>query len=211
MTKLFGRLWILLVPALLAAGPARADWYVGADVGATDATSESGFDVLPGSETDDSGFAWSVFGGYGFGPSLALELGYVDLGDDYEARNIFGNGETTKWSAEAVQVALIGRLKVHDRVQLFGRLGVTYWDVELSYREPGFHSSDCDTDVDAVVGGGFEWELGSAFGLRFEWRQLQNLGDEVKTGLPPATGSRLKLNGRDVSVLGVGVTYTFGR
>lgn len=200
---------LVLVSALLAAGTARADWYAGADVGATDGTSETGFDLLPVSETDDSGFAWSVFGAYGFGPSLALEFGYADLGDDYEARNIFGNGETTKWSATSYHVTLIGRVKVHERAHLFGRLGVAYWDVELSYAEPGFDSSACDTDADALLGAGFEWGIGRSLGLRFEWKQFQNLGDEVKTDLP-AAGDRLKLNGRDVSEVGVGLRYRFG-
>ena len=189
---------------------ASAQWYAGAKVATATMDLKVGFDTLPATETDDSAdVTWGVFGGYSLSPGLALEAGYDDLGSDYDLRNTLGRSEKIVVDARAVSLTLLGRVKVHERVQMLGRLGIAYWNAELSYTEPGFGSSGSDGDVDPVVGLGFEWSVTDAVGIRFEWQLFQNIGDEVKTNLPPATGARLQLNGSDVSLLAISTLYRF--
>jgi OOP family OmpA-OmpF porin len=200
----------MLMLVLLSSSLAQAEWYAGAKVGTSNMDLDAGFDFPPNTETDDSAdLTWNLFGGYNFTPKFGLEFGYGDLGDEYDLFNSFGRDEKITLDASILYVTLIGRIKVHDRVDLFSRLGVAYWDAGLDYVESGFSSSDSDADVDPVIGLGFEWHINKVIDFRFEWEQFQNVGDEVKTALPSTTGVRLELNGHDISVLGIGVTYRF--
>lgn len=201
---------VVLCLWLMAPGAALAGWYAGAGAGNTDSAQNFAFDFPPSSESDDSGLGWGVFGGYDFGPTFALEINYGDLGDDYEMINILGDDERIRMDVAEIDATVIGRIKVHDRTRFFGRLGLAFWDAELAYSEPGFSSSDSDTDFDAVLGLGFEWQVADILGIRFEWKQYQNVGDEVKTDLPSATGGRLQINGTDISILGVAAAFRIG-
>ena len=194
--------------AILTTNVAYAQWYIGGALAQAESDQGVGFDILPNSETDDStDIAWKLFAGYDFSSTFAVEFGYSDLGDEYTTFNIFGNNERTRMEVGAIHATLVGRAKVHNQVDVFGRLGLAYWNVDLDYTEPGFSSSGSDNDLDLVVGLGFAWHLNEVVGVRFEWEQFQNVGDEVKTDLP--SGNRLQLRGQDINVLAIGVTYSF--
>jgi len=85
---------------------------------------------------------------------------------------------------------------------------INYWNTDLDYTEPGFSSSGDDSGIDPVVGLGFEFTPADNLGIRFEWEQFQNVGDGTKTSLGAGAGN-LELNGHDVNIIGIGVTYKF--
>jgi OOP family OmpA-OmpF porin len=83
--------------AALLAGPASAQMYLGAGVGAA--------------KTDTHENSWKLYGGYQFNPTWGLELGYNDLGR-YRGSNI------ESWS-----LAGTGTLPLGERWSLLGKLG----------------------------------------------------------------------------------------
>lgn len=189
---------------------AQGQWYIGAEVAQAESDQAIPFDFPPDTETDDSAdSAWKLFAGYRFAPHFAGELGYADLGEDYTTFNVLGSGEKTTMIVSALYASLVGTVSVSPKVDLLGRVGLAYWDVELEYEEGAFFDSGSDNDVDLLVGLGFVWNLSRALDLRFEWEQFQNVGDEVKADLPGPGNQRIELNGQDINVWGVSLTYQF--
>ena len=138
MKKLQFRLACLLGITLAAPGMVLAQgWYAGVGVGQTNIDTAGDFDPSAGESADDSDTAFKVFGGYGFSRNFALEFGYADLGEFTFSEPGFNvDSESTAIFAE-----LVGRAKVHERVDVFGKLGVAYWDVELKLSNGGSISS----------------------------------------------------------------------
>ena len=146
---------------------------------------------------------YSLFGGLTFGSNLALELGYADLGE-YSATQ--PGTLDVKIEPTAYYLSAIGKVSVHPRVKLFGRLGVAYWSTDLSLTDFVDSSSGDDSGYDPLVGLGFEWSVLDRMDLRVEWEQFQNVGQDTKASIPAGT---LELNGNDIDIFGVGLTYHF--
>lgn len=87
------------VSALLAAGPAVAQVYVGAGVGTA--------------RTDSNETSMKIYGGFQFNPTWGLELGITDF-DRYRGSD-----------AEAWSIAGTGKMPLADRWFLLGKLGAT--------------------------------------------------------------------------------------
>lgn len=193
----------LLLVALLVPGMTQAGWYLGVGAGMSNADSiDIEFDSPPDFESDDQGTTYKVFGGITYGSNLALELGYTDL-DKYTAREA-GVLETSMEPA-ALSLSAIGKVSVHPKVKLFGRLGLAYWATDLSLTDFTNSSTGDGNGVDPVIGLGFDWSLSDRFDLRFEWEQFQNVGQDTKASIPSGT---LELNGNDIDIFGISVTYT---
>jgi len=200
----------MFIVALLISSLSQAQWYVGASLGEAETDQGVGFDRPPNNHTDDSTeLVWKLFGGYNVTPAFAVEFGYTDLGNEYETINILGSNEEIRLDISVIGATLIGRSEVHDKVDFFGRIGVAHWDVDLRYTESGFSTSGSDSDIDVIVGLGFQWGVSDAVGLRFEWQQFQNVGDEVTTNSSLPDGNHLQLNGQDINVLAIGMSYRF--
>src|ERR1035437_3684757 len=82
---------------LLMAGPASAQMYLGAGVGA--------------SKTDTKETSWKLYGGYQFNSTWGLELGYTDLGR-------FRGSDIDSWSLAGTATLPLG-----ERWSLRGKLG----------------------------------------------------------------------------------------
>ena len=81
--------------------------------------------------------------------------------------------------------------------------------MDLEYTDFVTSSSDSDTGIDPVIGLGFEYRFpGSPWALLAEWEQYQNVGEDVQTQQVPLT-TDIELNGQDINVFGVTVTYAF--
>ena len=91
------RLLAAAFSAALVAGPASAQMYLGAAVGA--------------SKTDTNENSWKLYGGFQFNPIWGLELGYTDLGR-------YRGSDIESWS-----MAGTGALPLSDRWSLLGKLG----------------------------------------------------------------------------------------
>jgi OOP family OmpA-OmpF porin len=84
--------------AALIAGPAAAEMYLGAGVGAA--------------KTDSHENSWKVFAGYQFNPSWAGELAYTDL-------RHYRGADIESWS-----LAAVGTQPLNENWDLLGKLGV---------------------------------------------------------------------------------------
>jgi len=190
------RLACLLGLMLAVPGMAQAQgWYAGVGVGQTNVDTAAAIAPSAAGSADDSDTAFKVFGGYGFSRNFAVEFGYADLGEF----TLSGPGLNMKLESSAIFAELVGRAKVHERVDVFGKLGVAYWDVELQFNAV----SGDDNGLDPVVGLGFDFRATDALGIRVEWEQYQNLGEGVDAG------GVLELLGASEDVFGIGLTYQF--
>lgn len=196
---------VLFAASVCAPSLANAQLYIGAEVGETDTELDLGPDFPPSFESSDDDTAFKLFAGFKFSPNFALEVGYGDLGE-YDWKD--DAGEKLKMEFTAFYATLVGWVPVSDQVKLFGRLGYAYWSADIDYKEPGFSSSGDNDDFDPVVGLGFEYQPNKQIGIRFEWEQFQNVGDETSTSFGPGFG-KYELNGQDINVLGIGFTYSF--
>lgn len=185
---------------------AQAQWSVGGGVGVPDSDIDVAVYDPPNMTADDSSpISWKLFVGYALGGNLGLEAGYAYFGNEYQLFNALGYGEVVKFEPGAAFVTLLGRTSVHERVDLFARLGAAYWTTKVDYAEGLFQNSHRDGDVDPVLGFGFEFDLNERVGLRFEWEQFQNVGDDASASRPAGSGSKIELGGHDISNTSVGL------
>lgn len=189
----------LLIPSF-----ASSQWYIGAEIGQTDTELDVGPDFPTTFTSSDDDTAYKVFAGYDISPNFAAEFGYGDLGD----YNINDAGDQVDIEFAAWYATLIGRVQIANQWKMFGRLGYAYWDTDVKYTETGFSSSGSDNGFDPVVGLGFQYSPSDVFDIRFEWEQFQNVGDKASTSLGAGLGD-IELNGHDVNVVGIGITYRF--
>ncbi len=204
MKRYLKHILLLSAAGLFIPSSAYSQWYIGAEVGQTDTELDVGPDFPAGFISTDDDTAYKLFAGYNVSSNFAAEVGYGDLGE----YNINDAGNQVDLEFAAWYATLVGRVQIADRWKMFGRLGYAYWDTDLSYTEPGFSSSGSDTGFDPVIGLGFQYSPTDMFDIRFEWEQFQNVGDEVATSLGAGLGN-IELNGHDVNVVGIGITYRF--
>lgn len=133
--------------------------YLGASLG------EASVEIAD-ADFDGSDTAFKVFGGYAFNDNFAVELAWFDGGnadEDYGAGSI--DVELTGLNA-----SVIGRLPVGEKFALFGRLGFTSYDAEVSARVNGETVAFEDgSDEDLSYGVGGELTFGQQFGFRAEY------------------------------------------
>jgi len=200
-----------LVALLWSPIAAQAQWSVGGGVGSPDADIDVAVYDPPVMTADDSSpISWKVYAGYAVGENLGLEVAYTNFGSEYQLFNTLGFGEVIHFKPSAAAVTLVGRTRVHDRIHMFARLGAAYWTARADYTEGSFRSSRRDGDVDPVLGIGFDFALSERIGLRLEWEQFQNVGDDVSATRPPGAGSRIELGGHDIRTIGLGVNVRLG-
>lgn len=130
------------------------------------------------SDTED--FAYSVFFGYTFDFtdfSLATEVGYVDFGENTLVAEgndfaVAGDGtRTVNFSAEAesLSVSLIALKELQDDFSVFGRLGVSQWDVSGQLNGQVFNSSGAQTGFTSQSASEDGTDLYLGFGLEYKF------------------------------------------
>ena len=152
-------LFAMLAGATLAATPALAaddgtGFYVGAGVG------QFSVDV-GGFSGDDTGF--KVFGGWMFLPVLGAELEYID-------------GGTAEDRGFEIDVsgfnASLRPAYSWDRFSVFAKLGMIFWDADLSLSgKGGGSSSDSGEDFSWGLGAGFDFT--DNFGATLEYQGFE--------------------------------------
>jgi opacity protein-like surface antigen len=113
------------------------------------------------SRVSDSGIKWTatgvaVYGGYGFTPNFAVELGYRNLGSS----SVLGVGV----KANSTQLSLVGTLPLSPQFGLYGRLGMN----SLYAKAAAAGVSASDRETKALVGVGLRWAMNKQFALRLE-------------------------------------------
>jgi OOP family OmpA-OmpF porin len=167
---------LLCVPlaALAAAQAASADdsgWYLGAGVGLADTADTSqiccaGIPLLTG-RTNDNKTSWGVAAGYRFSPNLAIELGYVDLGEltsvVTDATGATDARAGVGFSADGVTLTMIGTFPFKQKWELYLKAGVFYSSTLLEYSGSlagdDFGARLTNKDEDAIYGIGVRYAL----------------------------------------------------
>lgn len=80
---------------------------------------------------DDDDNAWKVFAGWRLNPYFAFELNYVDFGDPSDQLESSGSSGDYQLDLSGIQPAIYGSFPLGP-VELFGKLGYYFYDVELS-------------------------------------------------------------------------------
>lgn len=131
---------------------------------------------------DDNDTAWKIFGGRRMMENLSVEVAYMDYGTldaDSSLNPAFGLGagaiytglDTTAWMIDAV-----GILPVRENLELFGRLGVAFWNTDTNISTPaGITVLDDPFNKDGNdihFGVGARYALNGNLGIRAEWERI---------------------------------------
>lgn len=152
------------VPAVAA----DKGFYIGGSVGGSSLEVEDFDEELGNIRFSDGDTAYKLFAGYRFMGFLAVEAGYVDLGEPGETLNDPGlqvDIGVTGWDAFAIGLLPIGP------VDLFAKFGAVSWeaDIRAALEDVTDFSSDSGTDV--AYGLGIQLRLGS-LAVRIEGEQF---------------------------------------
>lgn len=207
-------------------------WYVGGNAGqsilkedldgpardiantAANMVAGSGFAVLDASgKGDEEDTAYKFYVGYQYNPNFALEAGYIDLGEFDMASSITitdGLDTVTAGADGSVNstgffVSLLGSYPVSESFDLFGKVGMYYYDTDADLR---IHVSDGISSASESVSGGnsdeeVTWGLGvryhiNQWAIRAEYERFERLEADEDLDLQS-----------DVDVWSVGVEYRF--
>jgi OOP family OmpA-OmpF porin len=125
--------------------------------------SNSNTDILLGglNHVDDDNSSYALGAGYAFTPNVSLEAAYRDFGSH--------NGETdcppdftcliipvlTKADLTGISLSLIGSIPLTERLDMFGKVGFTSWNVDFD----GISAAFDDSGEDFLYGAGLRWSI----------------------------------------------------
>lgn len=176
----------------------QTDTYVGINFGTTSADAGlSGIDTatVTSVDIDDGDTGYRFFVGKRFMPHLAVELGYVDLGevDVNVAATTNDVPGYLQQLADNVPVAPSGMTldavtewtiadfgaegDWAENLSVNGRLGLFLWETEVEYRNAGVTYGHDDDGTDFRFGVGAGWRFNEHFGVRFDWEQFSATTD----------------------------------
>lgn len=119
---------------------------------------------------DDTDTGFKVFAGYRFGQFLALEGGFVDLGESV-ANSAPPTPATASLSAQGGFIALLPQIPIGPVGAIFGRIGLSGIDAELTASGGGGSLSDSTGAAGLVLGVGGEIHLTDTVSVRAEWER----------------------------------------
>lgn len=198
-------------------------WYLGAGLGQSKADIDnakinslfSGYTGGASTTSDETDTGWKLFGGYEFTRNWAVELAYVDLGKFLTNTRATTGGSTDVYryesEAKGWSIAGVGTAMVSDTFGVFGKLGAFRWDLDqkCSFTNGGGGGTSCTapanrsaSGTDLTYGVGLKYNLTEQTGLRLEWEQFKDVGNDSFTG-SSGTGQA------DVDLISLGIQYTF--
>jgi OOP family OmpA-OmpF porin len=162
--------------------------------------------------TENTDLGYQALFGYRFLRFFSAELGLVQFGElkstakadmDFEdGRGFVPASVSLTFAAGGPMFSAIGILPVGEKFEIFGRLGYMFTssERELSSRVDGqsgtFGSAKGDSQ-DIVYGVGFAWHFNQVYSIRAEYQQLDQIGQENRTGA------------EDLSVIAAGLIVRF--
>jgi OOP family OmpA-OmpF porin len=186
-------------------------WYVGAGIGASQATidevrirralTSNGSTVSAFGKDEKHTVAYKVFGGKQLNRYMALEAGYFDLGN-------FGFNATTSDGTLAgvakmhgVNLDLVAQIPLSERFSLLGRLGVQHITTKTSFRGNRLNAMTAPESSARKAG----HKLG--LGMEFKFSEAAALRAEVERyAVNDAVGNK-----GDVDMATIGLVYKLGR
>ena len=175
----------LVALAVIAASSAAADdagWYVGGNVGRSDATIDeerirngllgAGF-ATSSFDADERDFGYKVFGGYQFNKYFALEGGYFDLGEHSFTANTSPAGTLSgRMKAKGANLDALGFLPITEKFSAFARVGVNYADANDEFSSSGavnlYNLQRSDRKANIKYGLGVQHDFTRSFAMRAE-------------------------------------------
>lgn len=162
------------------------------------------------SSTEDTDIGYNATFGYRFNRYFAAELGLAQFGSvESTAKGDldFGTGFVPtslklSFSAGGPMLSAVGFLPLNDKFELFARVGYLFTSSEreltsnVDGESGGFGSAKGDSQ-DLVLGVGAAFNFNQVYSVRLEYQQLDELGQDERTGL------------EDLNVIGLGVVVRF--
>lgn len=164
-----------LLAALLAPAPGYAQFYLGGGGGQTkfhdmEEVRAACATVGATCTVDDTDTGFKLFAGYRFGPYMALEGGYIDLGESV-ADSAVPVTATAALTAQGGYVSVLPQIPIGTVGAIFGRIGLSAVDAELTASGGGQSFEDSSGAAGLVVGAGAEVHLTPQVSIRGEWER----------------------------------------
>ncbi len=191
---------------------ADSGWYVGGNVGLSEATIDDkritrslldqGF-ATASMDDDESDIGYKLFGGYQFNRYVALEGGYFDLGKFSFTATTTGPDGTLNGdiALNGVNADVVGFLPLGEKLAVTGRVGANYARAKASFSGTGavtvLDPSPSNRDTGYKFGLGLQYDVTESLGLRAEAERYR-IDDTVG-------------NKGDVDLYSAGLVYRFGR
>ena len=163
---------IILVAAAVPASAIENGFYLGGSIGGSSLEVQDVSEEFGAFRFSDGDTAFKLFGGFRFLNFIAVEAGYVDLGDPTDViASIEGDELEVQiglkgWDAFAVGLLPLGP------VDLFAKVGVVSWDADIVAVLDDVIDSDSESGTDAAYGIGVALRLGKV-ALRAEGEQFK--------------------------------------
>ncbi|HYJ40439.1 MAG TPA: outer membrane beta-barrel protein [Steroidobacteraceae bacterium] len=164
------------------------------------------------SSSEDTDIGYQAAFGYRFHRYFAAELGLAQFGEMSSTASAdmdFDDGAgvvpvsiKVSYRAGGPIMSAIGILPLHEKFELFARLGYMFTSSEREFSaridgQSGGSGSAKGDSQDPVYGVGFAWHINQVYSIRGEFQKLDSLGQENRTGE------------EDLSVFGLGLVIRF--
>jgi OOP family OmpA-OmpF porin len=157
---------------------AQERFYLGASAGASDIDDGMTAGLITSGTVDGSDSGTKIFGGYRFGPRLALELAYVDLGKLSYSGDFSGTPVTGgKVKVSGFNSSLVALHQATPKLGLFAKAGLYAWEAKASDVTGGVPFAAKDDGANLSLGIGADYYFTKNVGARLEWEHF-NLDPE---------------------------------
>jgi OmpA-OmpF porin, OOP family len=128
---------------------------------------------------DDKGFAYKAYAGYQFIRYFGVEVGYANFGKAQATVTAPGNG-TVDYKSQGVFVEGVVFVPIYNRWTFLLKGGVLGWKTNLDNGGLALPSQS-STGASGMWGGGFQYMITDAFGMRAEYEYYNSVGDNATT------------------------------
>jgi OOP family OmpA-OmpF porin len=156
-------------------------FYLGGALSRSSIETESDFF---GFSFEDEDTAYKIIGGFRPLDAFAIEANYVDFGNIvFDDRDIVTDGIRSEYEAQAIDAFAVGFIGLVPLVEVFGKVGLVYWDADavLEGGIGGVELRDSDSGTDLAYGAGVQAHLGS-LAARLEYENFE-VSDTSKADL----------------------------
>jgi OmpA-OmpF porin, OOP family len=130
---------------------------------------------------DDTGTGFKVFAGFQLIPLTALELGYTDFGKAQASGTLGGVSTSRELNANATYLAFVLRGTLFDRLTVYGKAGLDYWQTSGNLGS-SLGTSQNANGTSYMYGVGASFRIIGPLGVIAEVERYQNVGDQGTTG-----------------------------
>lgn len=163
---------------------------------------------------EDSGTSAHIYGGMQITDSIAIEGGYVSLGDS--ASYHYSDPIEVRQQTTGITLSGVARHRISQTspIAVYGKAGVVRWssEAEVTSNNPAVNSQTIkQSGYSPVIGAGVQYEMNENMTLRAGWDRYYNVGEKETLLHFNETGTAADLNtlDTDVDVISAGINYNF--